>query len=211
MSFLLLGEKGCGYRFYRDTEWDISADMKNIFLSYRGATAELIRILTVKFKIPGDTDNVSPLNPHPREKKKRSFPPRCCYRCSALRNPTRLFFYLAFTYKTGSGRRRRKKKIKDDERSSFWGGRYETDIRSSGSSSSFFFFPPRPSIRRAVRTSLTPAPCIPVPQQGEERKKVAVVVVVVRGVRVWGGWGWWWRWRRWWRWRWWGEGGWVGV
>lgn len=113
MSCLLLGEKGCGYRFYRDTEWDISADMKNIFLSYRGATAELIRILTVKFKIPGDTDNVFPLNPHPREKKKRSFPPRCCYRCSALRNPTRLFFYLAFTHKTGSGRRRRKMKIKD--------------------------------------------------------------------------------------------------
>lgn len=39
----------------------------------------------------------------------------------------------------------------------------------------------------SARTSLTPAPCTPV-QQGEERKKVDVVVVV-RGVRAWvGGW-----------------------
>lgn len=89
--------------------------------------------------------------------KKRSFPPRC-YQCSALRNRPGFFFYmyLAFTQNGQGGKKKRR--WEEPVSRQVWDG-YPQQL-----------LPPRPSIRRAVRTSLTPAPCTPV-QQGEERKK----------------------------------------
>lgn len=48
---------------------DISAHMNEVSPLLQARATKLIRMLTVKKKIPGDTDHVFPLNPHPREKK----------------------------------------------------------------------------------------------------------------------------------------------
>lgn len=159
---------------------DISAHMNEVSPLLQARATKLIRMLTVKKKIPGDTDHVFPLNPHPREKNPF---PSALLSVQRVMKPNQAFFPLSvslssFHTKRSAGKKKKKKSA--TRRARF----FQAGMRRISAAASS---PPRPSIRRAVRTSLAPAHCTPC-STGRRKEKVDVCV----GGCVGGGWWWWW-------------------